>query len=98
MNDSPGTLNIPGRVGALDPTWGAWGELLLSTPLVSGSGDAENREKLCKSLLQTLTSPVSLVGYVEVLDQTPHLVGGNSDWDPGANHSFFPCLSVAVVL
>ena len=39
-----------------------------------------------------------LVGYVEVMDQTPYLVGGNSDWDPGANHSFFPCLSMALVL
>ena len=49
MNDSPGTLHVPGRVGALDPTRGAWGELLLSTPLVGGPGDAENREQLCKS-------------------------------------------------
>ena len=39
-----------------------------------------------------------LVGYVEVMDSTPYLVGDNSDWDPGANHSFFPCLSVALVL
>ena len=45
MNDSPGTLNIPGRVGALDPTWGAWGELLLSTPLAGGPGDAVNGEQ-----------------------------------------------------
>jgi len=39
-----------------------------------------------------------LVGYVEVMDQTPYLVGGNSEWDPGANHPFFPCLSMALVL
>ena len=39
-----------------------------------------------------------LVGYVEVMDQTPYLVGGNSEWDPGANQPFFPCLSMALVL
>ena len=39
-----------------------------------------------------------LVGYVEVMDQTPYLVGGNSDWDLGSNHPFLPCLSVALVL
>ena len=39
-----------------------------------------------------------LVGYAEVMDQTTYLVGCNSDWDPGTNHSFFPCLSVALVL
>jgi len=59
VNDSPGTLYAPGRLGALDPTREAWGELLLSTPLVGGPGDAENREQLGKSLLQSLTSLVS---------------------------------------
>ena len=39
-----------------------------------------------------------LVGYVEVIDQTPYLVDGNSEWDPGANHPFSPCLSMALVL
>jgi len=33
-----------------------------------------------------------------MMDQTPYLVGGNSDWDPGANHPFSPRLSMAFVL
>ena len=39
-----------------------------------------------------------LVRYVEVMDQTPYLVGSNSEWDPGANHPFFPCLLMDLVL
>ena len=60
MNDSPGTLHVPGRAGVLDPTREALGELLLSSPIVGGPGDAENGEQLGTSLLQSLTSPVSL--------------------------------------
>ena len=64
MNDSPGTLHVSSRIGALDPTWGAWGERLLSSPLVGGPGDAENIDHkiLCMSLLQNLTRPV-FVGF-----------------------------------
>ena len=88
MNDSPGTLHVPGRVGALDPTRGAWGELLLSTPLVGGPGDAENKEQLGKSLLHSLTTshilctPVLPLAYVWTIIHTKYIQEvANHEWE-----------------
>ena len=60
--------------------------------------DLQGTIKLRETMQRKKWPTQELVGYVEVMDQTPYLVGGNSEWDPGANHPFFPCLSMALVL